>query len=316
LTVPRAAVRAIRQPPGWALVRADDFPDDLKNWKVAGKPARDEQGMVLDRVGQTVEYTLAEGLPEGRVAVSFQESDGPAGAKWLLEADFLVEKQTRRLTVHLAGEGKDYRAAAEGLPGESTAVARSTGRHRAVVQFSATALRVLIDDEVLWHSLKKGPGGRLVRWTIACRAQEPERAVQGKIVFRDFSLHRAIDEFRHPAGDPRQDEVWLLDGDQLFGRFMRADRQGVVIEGRFGRRVLPWTRIRGVFPREREHVAPLRERVRLWLDNGFDSQPDLIEGVVRSLDDRGCVLRHADLGEITLERGRIRRVAWPGNEQR
>jgi hypothetical protein len=88
------------------------------------------------------------------------------------------------------------------------------------------------------------------------------------------------------------------------------------MQGHFGRRVLPWTVTRGIFPRPPEKKIPPRNQVRVWLDNGFDSQPDWLDGVVQALDGRRLLLRHADLGEVSVARGHVLRIEWPGDDQR
>jgi hypothetical protein len=315
ISVPRAAVVGLRQPPGWMLLRADDFEEQPEGWKLEGRPrckgsaTSGERGLALDAAGQSAEFVLSEPIKEGRAAVSFRDS--ATEGNWLVEAEFQLERQTRIASVQFGG-GKTYGATVSDMKGEAVPVARSDGWHRLVVQFSPTSLRIALDDAILWHELRRGPGGPLKRIRLLCRGE----SVRGQVVFDDFSLHRACDELRHPPGDPEQDEVWLKDGDQLFGQFVRADREGIVMEGRFGRRVLPWALTRGVFPRPPEKKAAPRDQVRVWLDSGFDSEPDRLDGFVQALDGRRLLLRHADLGEVSLARGHVLRIEWPGDDQR
>src|SRR5207249_11717418 len=121
----------------------------------------------------------------------------------------------------------------------------------------------------------------------------------------------AVEEPRRPPAEPDQDELWLAGGDQLFGRVSRADGRSLTIEGRFGRRTLSWTAVRGLFFRRgpRIAVSDKGERVRLWIDNGYP-QPDELDAAVLSLDARRCRWRHALLGERDMERGRLARVLW------
>ncbi len=302
LTVPRAAVVSLRQPPGWAI-------HDFRDRKFTG-----EATLTLDKTGQSAEFVLPKPLTEGRLSLSFLED--AADAHWSVEAVFQVERKTRLVSVQVGGD-QTYQASVEAIKGEEQPVARSSGRHRLVIQFSPVSLRAGIDDAILWHTLKSGPDGPLTSIRLVCRETQRGKPARGRVVIDDLCLHRAVDEPRRPPGDPEQDEVWLLDGDQVFGKCLRADKQALTIEGRFGRRDLPWTLVRGLYSRRQESVViPERERVRLWLDNGFDSQPDQLDGVVRSLDAQRLVLRHAELGELTLARGAIRRVVWPGNERR
>jgi hypothetical protein len=310
--LPRVAVTAVTQQPGWALVYLDDLTDGLKGWKVEGKveqPAR--SGLVLGTPGQTVEHTLAVPIEEGRIGVNFHDSREATGATWLAEAEFRTPAGPRLVTVTLAG-GKDMSAVVGGIEGISAPLPRAPGWHRLTVQFAPSSMRVVADDVVLWHHLKHGPGGPLLRWRLVCRKADGQLA-RGSLSFKDFALHRAVDEPRRPAGDPSQDEVWLLDGDQLFGHILRAEGRSVVLEGSFGRCTLPWSLVRGIYPRRQPGAAPLAAspgQVRLWIANGSNAEPDRLEGVVLSLDERRCRFRHALLGEVELERGRVVRVQW------
>jgi len=310
VSLPRAAVAAVTQQPGWALVCAEDFTGGLKAWKIEGKPGHQPgSGLVLTTAGQSAAYTPATPLKEGRATIAFRAADDK-GASVLVEAAFQTPAGPRVVAVTVAGRPR-YAAVVPGVTGTSTPVPSSAGPHRLTVQFSPSALRVVVDEAVLWHSLKHGPGGPLVRWRLVCRQAEGQRP-GCRVAFEDFALHRAVDEPRRPPGDPGQDEVWLLSGDQLFGRLLRADSRAVVLEGRFGQRTLAWSAVRGLFLRRA--ARPIRPgeagRVRLWLDNGIDSQLDRLEGTVLSLDERRCRLRHALLGEVVLERGRVSRVQF------
>jgi len=305
LSIPRSALTALRQPPGWLLVRGDDFHRPPADWKSAGKLIFDDSGMSLDSPGQSLTLYLRKGCKEGRAAVTIRAGENSAGSVRVAEAEFTAGKQTRRLTVRLSGQ-EAPRVQVEGLAGEPSSGPR-LANGRLVVQFSPGSLRVLIDDQVLWHSLKQGPGGPLVRWRFACLPQ-PGRTTAGRVAFSAFSLHRAVDEPRRPDGDPAQDEVWLASGDQLFGRVLEASREGITCEGRFGSRTLPWLKARGVFFRQQPAPEPIPGVVRLSFDNGFDAVHDVIVGALGTLTPGKLSLRHRDLGELSLERGRLRRL--------
>ncbi len=282
LSVPRTAVVGLRHPPGWGLLRADDLDKPPADWKIG------DAGSQL---------TLAEPIAEGRLGISFRAEPE---TRCVIEAEFAGDPK-RRATVELA---RSCTATVDGLNGESTPLPLAPGRHRLVVRFALGSLSVDLDGQIAWHSLKRGPGGPLVRLALRGRS------------FDSVVLHRVVDEPRRPVGDAEQDEAWLATGDQLFGRFLRADRQGVVMEGKFGRRVLAWPALRGVFPTGVKPMAPPVGSVRLWIDNGFDSQHDVIEWTVHTFDGRRVIVKHADLGEITLERSAVLRLAWPAHDQR
>jgi hypothetical protein len=302
LVVPRKILAALRQPPGWRIVAGDGF----ANWKAEGKPILDKTTATLSVPGQSLTLALDSPLEEGRADLTFDDSETVTRPRGMVEMEFRAPKQTRRLVLSLK-DGEPYQVRAEGLEGESTPVARSGGRQRLVVQFSRQALRVMVNNLVVWHSLKQGAGGPLVRLRIAC-APGPSKRTEGRLRFSEFSLHRAVAEGRHPAGDPTQDEVWQTSGDQLFGRLLSAGRDGIRLEGRFGTRTLGWSKAHGVYPRDVPRPAPLRDTVKLTFDNGFDSVPDVLIGLSATLTKSHLSLKQRDLGEISLERSRLRRL--------
>jgi hypothetical protein len=257
-----------------------------------------------------VEHTLQEPIEEGRAGVNFHDGRDTSGATWVVAAEFRTPTGPRVVSMVVAGDATHYDAKVPDRKGLASRLPRSEGWHRLTVQFSRSSLRVVVDEAVLWYSLEQGPGGPLVRWRMVCRKSD-DSPLGGRIAFDEFAVYRAVDEPRRPPAEPDQNELWLAGGDQLFGRVSRADARSLTIEGRFGRRTLSWTTVRGITLRQgpRPSQADKSEYVRLWIDNGH-SQVDELDAVVLSLDGRHCRLRHALLGELDLERGRIARILW------
>jgi hypothetical protein len=314
VTVPRAAAVALLHPAGWQTVLDDDFAD-LQSWTCAGKPALsagDAAGppaVTLAEPGQSLAYAVAEPPDAGRVGVNFLDKDA-AGALWRAALRFQGDGGERIVTVTLAGGGDAYEVEVPRFDGEARRVPRSPGWHRLTVQFGKESLRVLCDDDVLWYSLKQGPGGTLRQVAFSCVEAKPA-APRGTVALAEFSLVRAVDETRLPPGDPGQDEVLLAGGDQLFGDVVRADRRAVEIQGRFGKRSLSWADVRGC--RFHRDGAPPRPpaagaRARVWIDSGVDTELDVLEGVVKALDNKTLLLVHPVLGEQRIDRDRVRRL--------
>jgi hypothetical protein len=312
LELPRSAVLGMTTLPGWRPRFTDDF-TDLKAWAVAGKPSLeggDTPAVVLDGAGQELAYRLPGSLPAGRVGVNFQERENPSSARWELEAAFGrpgSDPLTVRVTVAAAGDS--YQVTVPGMEGERQSVARTPGWHRLVVQFTSGSLRVTSDDAVLWYTLKQGSSGPLREVRLACRAAGTA-APRGAVAWGAFAVEQAVDESPRPAGDDTQDEVWLDDGDQLFGKVVGADRRAVEFQGRFGKRSLSWPRVHGLFFRRVASPAATTTgaHVRLGLVSGLAADLDILDGVVRSLEGRDLVLRHARLGELHIDRAFVREV--------
>ena len=331
LELPRTAVASIEPLPGWRTIFDEDFrrqpgePAALTaGLKFTGQPAfaDSEDGtaaraLVLRDAGQSLTYTLRshaergnEEVRAGRIGVNFQERGQARGGRWLVELMFQQGERARRITITVAGTGEHYTVDTDGLKGTAQRVARTPGWHRLLVQFSKRSLRVTCDDDVLWYNLEDGPGGRLQRVTIHCQRQGQGEAVRGAVAWTEFCIERALDEHPRPPADDEQDTVRLLDDDQLFGHIVRADRRAIQIEGKFGKRSLPWTAVSGCSFRHPAMPPKANEgkSVRVQVRSGLCGEPDLLEGVVTSKDERRLMLRHALLGEVTLQRGRVREL--------
>jgi hypothetical protein len=332
LELPRAAVASIEPLPGWRTIFDEDFrrvrshaergnevvgAASAVGLKFPGEPtfagAEDGTGaraLVLRDAGQSLTYTPVKPLTAGRVGVNFQERGQTLGARWLVELLFQQAERARRVTVTVAGGGEHYLIDTGGLKGTVRRVARTPGWHRLLVQFSKRSLRVTCDDDVLWYNLEDGPGGRLQRVTLHCQQLPQREAMHGAVEWTEFCIERAVDEHPPSPVDCEQDAVRLLDDDQLFGRIVRADRRAIQIEGRYGKRSLPWTAVSGCSFRRPSAPPKANERakVSLLVNFGLCAETDVLEGVVTRQDEQRLVLRHAFLGEVTLERGRVREI--------
>jgi hypothetical protein len=306
LSIPRGAVTAVTQLPGSDVFFAPEFAADLKGWTRTGNPALGEQRspagqrcLMLERPDHSVAHVLAEPLAAGWFAVDFQVAE----ASGAVEADF----GGRAARVVLAGDG--YRVEVPGVPGTTFRLVPTPGWHRLRLDFAPERLAVTIDDTAVWSADGRGPGGALRQVRLACTAGPGDR--RGAVAFADVCLARPLPDVPHPPGDPRQDEVWLTSGDQVFGRVPRADEHHVELTGRLGTRTLSWGAVRGVFLRDGGPAPPSADgaSVRVWLAHGAGEGHDELVGTVRALDERWLVLEHPLLGECKVPRGRLRRLS-------
>jgi hypothetical protein len=317
VAVPRPAVVAVTGLPGWETVFGDDFGPDLAGWETAGSPRLGEQRspagqhcLILGRPGQAATHAVAPPLEAGAFVVDFLPGGAAGGLACAVEAEFQGEGAGRTLRVTVTGTGDAYGADVPGVEGTGYRLTRSAGWHRLRIGFSPASLAVTVDDRAVWQAEGRGPGGALRRVRLVCPPARGAEPGGGEVAFADVSLAREVPEPRRPSGDPGQDEVWLLSGDQLFGRVPRADGRTVQVDGRFGERELPWSQVRGVFLRRDGASSPAvdGERVRVSLQSGAGSERDQLDGVVRGLDERWLTLRNPVLGECKIERARLRQL--------
>jgi hypothetical protein len=176
------------------------------------------------------------------------------------------------------------------------------------VDWGRGLLLVSVDDILLSSGRFRGADGPLRQVRLACAGRQDGTRAAGAVWLDDLCLARAVQALRHVRADPDQDEVWLSSGDQLLGRILGADRRGVELEARFGKRPLGWGDVRGLFFRRATPPCQVTEgeHVRLWLRDGGGSEPDRLEGPLTGLDEHALTLRHPLLGEVRLDRGRVR----------
>ncbi len=326
LSIPRHALLAIEQLPGWLTFHDDDFETDLKAWTLTGQPALSdrqhtsgERSLLIDRPGQAAEYTLPTPLEFGRAGINFHDPGNTAGARWVVEAEFVKGDVVHAVKVTVAGESDKYIAEAFRAPDMLRDVPRASGWHRLEIRFSGEYMLSGVDNAVL-ASWKHGPEGSLRKLRISCVAQAGVTTARGEVFFDDFSLARSLDVLPHRVEDATQDELWLASGDQLFGQVLRADRRTIRFRSRSDTRTFAWGEVRGIFLRN--EVPPVAaglkpaphptegEHVRIWLRPGVGAATDELEGVLLALDDKHVTIRHPLLGKMEIERGRLHRLDW------
>jgi hypothetical protein len=316
VALPRPLVRSVMQPRGLLTFMEDDFESDLQAWKLTGTPALNrtehrsgEQSLLLDRPGQAAEFRLAQPLPAGRVGISFFDTGKHRGRQWQVDFAFQRGAEAQFLRVLVGGEAT-YRVESPGPADESARLARRNGWHRLAVEFDREAALVAVDHDVLWSG-RLGAGFALTKVRLACGATQGQGLGEGVAFFDDFTLARAVEDLRHERADPSQDEVWLRCGDQLLGSVVRADRRAVELEARYGKHRLSWGEVRGFFLRQGYEPKPRPEtnRVRVWFQACQGAEPDQLVGQVSGLSEQHLTLRHAQLGELVLDRAWLRRIA-------
>lgn len=310
LLVPRLGTIALTHLPGWRTIFHDPLAGKWTAWRVEGSPLVASGELVLAKPGQGLAHAPATPIAAGRIAVNFREQGNPAGARWIIETRFADKAGERLLRVTLAGAGENLHVDAPGSIETPRKVARSVGPHRLWIEFGPRTLRILRDDDVIGYTLEQGPGTlRQVR--LACVPTDPPGSASGNVAFSNFVLDRAVPTSRRPRGDRTQDELWLAGGDQLFGKVVRADGSGIELQGRFGKRVHPWSQLRGWFLPQRTATSPRRERgtaVRIHLHSGLQASRDLLEGSLTELSGRTLKLRHPVLGEVVLPRSHVEAI--------
>jgi hypothetical protein len=127
-----------------------------------------------------------------------------------------------------------------------------------------------------------------------------------------------VEPLPHQLADPSQDELWLRSGDQILGIVLQADRRIIRLKARSRTRTWAWGDVRGIYLRQQPFVPQTTEgeHVSAWVDTGAGPLPDRLTGTVRDLDERRLTLRDPVLGDLVIDRGRVRRLRWTFHGQR
>ncbi len=316
LAIPRSSVLSISHPPGEITLLAEDFETDLAAWKTRGEPELSERqpqsgrkSLLLNAPGQKLEYVLPIPVQAGRLCLSYL-ADVPmaAGARWVVEAEFAGKDFPEWLSVELAGGGGVSIREPPSLDQKRVSVA-PIAWHQLRLEWRRDSLLIQVDDRTL-QRVDRRPAGPLRKVRLRCVSGPAVVVLGGEVWFDDLVLTRFVDELPPPPLDPEQDDVWLADGDQLFGTVLCADRRTIQLQGRFGERSLSWAEVRAIH--FRRQGSPIRnsvgEHVKIGL--GQENHLDEIEGVVTSLDDRKLALQHPVLGSLTMDRAGLRQLQW------
>lgn len=312
LSIPRALLVSITHLADLVTVLDEDFEAESKGWKLTGsasiQAAQHTSGQKSLRLGAgegVAEHVLATPIASGRLTINFHDP-GSEGSRCSVDAEFAGQDKDRPVTVRVDGAGtaQHYRVTTSLNADESAPIRRTPGWHRLSFRFHDAYLFVGIDDAVTFASTRQGPRGSLARIRLVCAGGAESG---GQVFFDDLTVASRVQRLSRPAGDAKQDELWLVHGDQVFGAVTGADRRTVELQARFGKRSYPWSELRGIYFQAPSPAGQTGgERIRFH--SGAGEELDELEGTLVKLDDKQLRLRHAQLGVVDLDRARIRLI--------
>lgn len=295
VAIPRTAIERVVNEPGWQPVLIDSFDHDLASWKKSGDPRVEGGQLIFNATGQTVEASLKNALPAGRVGIGFQSKKTKTRRVWL-DLGFKNQGKPSTVRVELDGPGEFFAVTSDGKPDHEGKLKRDPANHRLTTDFDRDRLHIFLDDLVLW-SQPSGPGELHGISLIAEGDGSEATSLDDVLIAR---AERPIEQ--RPWADLTADAVRNPDGDETFGS-LGAD---FMLESK-GRKVkLYWPDVAEVafrrgavseIPTTGEHV-----RVRIRSVDGFR---DILDGAVKAFDAKSLVLSHAVLGDLTIPRDRV-----------
>jgi hypothetical protein len=326
LSAQRGGVLELRQRPGEALALLESFEDwDDSEWARQGELALDDQrrrdgrtSLRVPSAATSLSYALPEPLESGWFSVAFHHGGQTAeGVRWFVELGFREQDGRTAPIRAVLGWSMDT-PAVESPEGPALAVQRlilGEGWHTLSAQFDRDRLELAIDGA----SLARGPtpSGRLAEIRIASERQGTDSA-DLTAHLDDLRLVRRVQPPRSVQVDPEQDDARLINGDQLFGRLLQADRRQILLEMDGHRVPLEWSEVASLrFRRDLIPGEPLSGLLaRLEWSAGTGQNLDRAEGVLTSVSQQGFTLQTPYAGELMVPGDQMRRLEVLGQGTR
>ncbi len=206
----------------------------MKAWHIEGKPTLDgERALVgkpsLRRAG-TLARTWQPALRDGAVRLFFFDPADESDRRCSFE---IVAAKKPTPTPGFAIDRHGY--SCSNVKQAFGPLKASAGWHMLCFEIDAGRLRIYVDDFCLGQT--------------TLPVEESLRGIRivhgaGKLWIDELSVTRKLQPLATPM-PAEQDSRWLEQGEQIFGRIVTADRDTATLEAKFGKRSLPWSRLRG-----------------------------------------------------------------------
>lgn len=320
VTLPLSAVWRIEHPPGTRNLVYQDFESDAKGWSNSkGEPTIPQPGQ--SRSGKSslrlsadqprLGYNVSPGLTQGWLEFRFFVEEGDT-SRGICEAALRMTglAGADSIQVQLAGPEAWYGVTAgkKNLP-QRQIVPRRTGWHTLSAELQGQLLRLTIDGfPLLDEPISPGRTPQLTGIDLTAHQASPV------VWIDDFAVTAAAPESSVPILQMSQDELTLFDRDQLFGNIEGLTTEGVTLEARTDKAVIPWRDIR-LMQMAARRTAP--RSVKGWIA-AIETQPfssakptesaDLLQGAVVGLTSEVCVVEHCLLGKLDIPWKSVRKI--------
>ena len=328
VAIRRGGASALAQRPGEVVAAREGFEAiDPARWATigeaeaeAGPHVEGERALALPARGAAATLALNPPVGSGRLEVAFLDPGGSApGHQWFV--DLLFRGPQGPETVRVVLDAGEESLGVQSTGGPALAVqrlARRPGWRRLAVRFGAET-EIAVDGDELAHG--RAGGGPLAEVRLAHQPVGTPVDTSLVVRFDDLRVARLAEPVGNLEVAPTVDDVRLVDGDQIFGRFRSADPDAVRLA--VDNRVvpLPWTEVAAVQfrrePLQGRPVAGLLARVEWRAGPGADARDlDQIEGAILALTDAALTVATPYAGDLTIPRDRLRRLKVTGRGDR
>ena len=322
-TILRSRCSAISQRPGEVQVLREGFETlDPNVWSQTGAPELTStrklvasRALKLPSGSASITSALKEPLGAGRLDLAYwDDGERAPGQRWFLDMTFRKGKSdesTLRIVPGWAEEVLSVETPA-GPPLTVQPLSRKAGWHRLAVQFDEERTAVSLDDDDLAH----GPGltGPLTKVRLASETSGGGKPAEGlAAIVDDLRIVRLVEPTGPFEVEPARDEVRLVSGDQLFGKLLAANAEGVRLDLDGREMDLSWAKVAALYPRRLASPSTAIEGVWVeaeWRTAAGNDPRDLdrVEGVLVGADDDDLMLKVPHVGSIRVARDTLKRL--------
>lgn len=340
--LPRGVLSGIQQPAAAFNLRYDDF--ERLPAAFSGVPGAilldktrhrsGESSLAVQNTPYRMKFTApALGtLRHGRVELSFFDTGAIESRQaWNIEFSFTATQGSRTLRATLGGGEANYRfLPLDGPQFAEQPLLRSSGWHQLALWFEPERTLALVDDKLLATGpAMAGPLRDVEINRATAQASEaatpsagtpsaiptPQRPESIVAWIDDFKLATSVPELPVPAAPDRQDVLFLLSGDALFGEITSLSQSEIWLRGVFGRRQFAWAETRAI-AWKRQQPPPAARGIQglmaqLEFGNRLGTPPDesdVLFGAVQSTSGDELLISHPYLGGLRLPIREMRRV--------
>jgi len=299
----RAALVGIDTANDSVQILHDDFEASLNAWIVEGNPRLSQEraffgksSLVLDAAKQRATRSWQTPPGDGGIRFYFHHTAAPANLRWSVE--MLIEpRREHAATLLIDAEG----CAGSRMNSTFGRLVWTSGWHVFSAERLHNRLRLFVDDHCLGETpltAKEAVQG------IRIAAESAPGKAPGKLWIDELSVTRRLPPLARPQPDKDNDMLWLEHGELLFGRIDGADAAGVTLDAKFGKRTLPWSKLRGIqFAQPKPHAPFSDPEITFRPCPGFPV--DRLRVKLVRWENGNLIVTHALFGEIAIERERL-----------
>ena len=287
----------------------DDFENGLKAWRIEGKAALSQEraffgksSLLLDTASQSA---TREWPPARDVAIRlfFYDPATPSRLRWTFE--IVPETATEKIP-GIVIDQSGYVGA--NVKQRFASVQATAGWHLLSVEVESGRLRLFVDDACLGETtLPKKAAIKGLRIATTSRIGADKGV--GKLWIDELHVVRPLPALAMPEAIADQDMAWLEHGEQLFGRAVSADADVVVLDAKFGKRSLPWSKVRGILF-AKQKPPPMSAEPEILFRPGPGFPVDCLRAKLLRWEEGKLIVEHGLLGEIAIERERLDKIRF------